>query len=85
MMTQGYRSSAASTCTSSSGAGTTVASPSHYHGEAVEKSLSEKWAQVRYHMFNEMVHISTMIHAMVKLFTPMCSPRDGDHQTILAC
>ena len=31
-------------------------------------------------VFNEMVHISTMIHAMAKLFTPMCSPRGGDHQ-----
>ena len=31
-------------------------------------------------VFNEMVHISTMIHAIAKLFTPMCSPRDGDHQ-----
>ena len=29
---------------------------------------------------DKVVHISTSVHAMTKLFTPMCLPRSGDHQ-----
>ena len=31
-------------------------------------------------MVDKVVHISTTVHAIAKLFTPMCSPRGGDHQ-----
>ena len=31
-------------------------------------------------MCEKMVHISSTVHAMAKLFTPMCSPRGADHQ-----
>ena len=58
------------------------------HSDVIDSVVAPTTAEIRLleitvlqqlKLVDKMVHISSTVHAIAKLFTPMCSPRDGDH------